>query len=103
MAPRHMRETFRPVDPRLAYCIPAAQVEREMLLGLGEFLALFLENRFAAEFDFVAFERQDLDQNLVAFLQLVSNLLDAVFRDLADVQQPVSAGENLDKRAEIDD
>src|SRR5271165_3195748 len=98
MAPRQMRDTFSPVEPSLTYCI-----DYEMYSGLGEFLALFFENRFAAEFDFVAFERQDLDQNLVAFLQLIAHLLDPVFRNLADVQQPVGAGEDLDKRAEIHD
>src|ERR1035438_6428433 len=41
-----------------------------------QLLALFFEHRAPAEFDFVAFERQALDQNLVAFLQLVADVLD---------------------------
>ena len=43
-----------------------------------------------------------LHQNLVAFLQLVANFLDAIFGDFADVQQAVGAGEDFDERAEID-
>src|SRR5262249_363916 len=33
-----------------------------------ELFALLFEHRFAAQFDFVPFERQDLDQNLISFL-----------------------------------
>ena len=65
--------------------------------------ALFFQNRLAAQLDLVAFERQNLHQNLIAFLQLVAHVLDAVLGDLADVQQAVGAREDLDERAEIDD
>src|ERR1017187_7000352 len=64
-------------------------------------LALFFEHRAAAEFDFVAFERQALHQNLVAFLQLVADDLDAVLGDLADVQQTVGPGEDFHEGPEI--
>src|SRR5439155_5086344 len=67
-----------------------------------ELFALLFEHRSPAQLDLIAFERQDLDQDLVAFLQLVTHLFDARFGDLADVQQAVSAREDLDKRAEID-
>src|SRR5579864_9820360 len=52
-----------------------------------QLFALFAQDRFAAQLDFVAFERQDFDQNLIAFLQLVAHVLNAIFRDLADMQQ----------------
>jgi hypothetical protein len=67
-----------------------------------ELLALLFQHRPAAQLNLVPFERQDFDQDLVAFLQLVANLFDARFGDLADVQQAVRTGEDLDERAEID-
>src|SRR6202158_701316 len=66
-----------------------------------QLLALLAQDSFAAQLDFVAFERQNLDHDLIAFLQLVAHVLDAVLRNLADVQQTVGAGENLDERAEF--
>src|SRR6185436_5660245 len=75
--------------------------ERYLFSSRLQLLALLLEHRFTAELDLVAFERQDLDQNLIAFLQLVADVVDAGLRDLADVQQTVRAREDLDKRAEI--
>jgi hypothetical protein len=54
--------------------VAAERMKTSSVTGLGlfgaglEFFALFFENRFPAELDFVAFERQDLDQNLIAFL-----------------------------------
>src|ERR1700687_3815433 len=66
-----------------------------------QLLALLAQNGFAAQLDLVAFERQDLDHYLIAFLQLVAHVLDAVLRNLADVQQTIGAGENLDERAEF--
>src|ERR1035441_8816196 len=74
---------------------------RSLLLGLRQLLALLAQHGLAAELDLVAFERQNLDQNLVAFLQLVAHFAHAVLGDLADVQQAVGAGEDLDESAEI--
>src|ERR1022692_2214362 len=71
------------------------------LFRLRQLLALLAQNSLAAELDLVAFERQNLDQNLVAFLQLVAHFAHAVLGDLADVQQAVGAGEDLDESAEI--
>src|SRR6185295_17652366 len=71
--------------------------------GLLEFLALLFEDRPAAELNFVAFQRQNLYQDLIAFVQLVAYLLYAALRDFGDVQQAVGAGEDLDECAEIDD
>ena len=70
-------------------------------LGL-ELFALLFQHGFAAQLDLVAFERQNFYQNLIAFFQLVANLFNTGFGDFTDVQQAVGAGEDLDKRAEID-
>ncbi len=63
---------------------------RRPRLGLGDFfllelVALLLQDGFAAELDFVALKRQDLDQDLVAFVELIADLLDAALRDFGDV------------------
>ena len=63
--------------------------------------ALLLENGFARQPDAVAFDGQHLHQHLVAFLQFVADILDAVLGDFADVQQAVGAGNDLDERAEV--
>src|SRR4029077_16162822 len=76
---------------------------RSGALFLFEFFALLFQDGLAAELDLVALQAQHLHQDLVAFLQLITPLLDAVFRDLGNMQQAVGAGEDLDKRAEIDD
>ena len=39
-----------------------------LLLDDLQFFALFAQDGFAAQLDLVAFERQDFDQNLIAFL-----------------------------------
>src|SRR5438105_11235990 len=67
-----------------------------------EFLALLAQDRFAAELDLIAFESQHLYQNLIALFQLIAHLLNAVFRNLADMQKAVRAGENFDECAEVD-
>src|SRR5689334_21786142 len=81
-------------------------VDRRLcVLGFGfallELFALLFEDRLAAQLDLVAFEGEDFDQDLVAFLELVADVADSVFGDLADVQQAVGAGENFDEGAEI--
>ena len=63
--------------------------------------ALLLENGFARQADAVAFDGQHLHQYLVAFFQFVANVLNAVFRDFADVQQAVGAGDDFDESAEV--
>src|SRR5580700_10250435 len=65
------------------------------------FRALFFQNRLARQSDAVPFDRQYLHQHLVAFLQLVANIANAMLRHFADVQQPIGPGNNLDERAEI--
>jgi len=69
------------------------------LRGRLQLLALLLEHRFAAELDLIAPRAPGLDQNLIAFLQLVADVLDA--RSAISL---IAAGrpypEDLDERAE---
>jgi hypothetical protein len=53
---------------------------------------LSLEDGLAAQLDCAVFERLHLHQDLVAFLQLVADVADAVFRDFADLQQSAVPG-----------
>ena len=70
--------------------------------GLSSHLgALFSQDRFARELDAIALNRQHFHQDLIALVQFVANIFDAMFGDLADVQQPVRSGEDFDERAEI--
>src|SRR5581483_8198925 len=46
---------------------------------------------------------EDLDADLVALLEDVAHALDALARDLRDVEEPVGAGHDLHEGAEVDD
>src|SRR5579863_6588231 len=63
--------------------------------------ALFFQNRFTRKPDAVAFHRQHLHQHLIAFLQLVAHIGNAMLRHFANVQQPIGSRNNLDERPEI--
>ena len=63
--------------------------------------ALLLQDRLARQLDAVALDGQHLHQNLIAFLQLIAHIVDTVLCDFADVQQSVSAWNDLDERAEV--
>src|SRR5258708_21465596 len=65
----------------------------------AHFPPLLVQNRFARKPDAVAFHRQHLHQHLIAFLQLVADVANAMLRHFADVQQPIGPGDDLDKRA----
>src|SRR5580700_2892343 len=65
------------------------------------FLAGFLDEGFARESNFVALDGKNLDEDLVAELQLVANVADAMFGDFADVQEAVGAGEEFDEGTEL--
>src|SRR6266851_2708580 len=70
----------------------------------GGFLLLFAgfaDERFAGETDLVALDGENFHENLVAELQLIANVADAMFGDFADVQEAVGAGEKLDEGAEL--
>ena len=69
----------------------------------GGFGFLLAQDGFAAQADFVAFDVDHLHQHLIAFLQLVVDVLDAVLGDLADVQQAVSAREDFHEGAKLDE
>src|SRR5579885_858332 len=51
--------------------------------------------------DLVAFDRKHLHQHLIAELQFVADVANAVFGNLADVQEAIGAGEELDEGAEL--
>src|SRR5713101_4104328 len=70
----------------------------------GGFLLLFAgfaDERFAGETDLVALDGENLDEDLVAELQFVANVTDAMLGDFTDVQEAVGAGEKLDEGAEL--
>ena len=67
----------------------------------SELLALLAQDSLTGEFDSIALDRQHLDKNLVALAQLVFDFLDAMFRDLGDVQEAVGSGEDFDERAKL--
>jgi hypothetical protein len=67
----------------------------------AHFRALLFEDSFARQTNAVALDGQHFYQHLVAFFQFIANVLDAVLRNFADMQQTVGAGDDLDERAEI--
>src|SRR6266851_808957 len=66
-----------------------------------ELRALLPQNRLPRKLNPIPFDRKHLHQNLIAFTKLVFDLLHAMFRNLRDVQQAVSPGEDLNERAEL--
>ncbi len=64
-------------------------------------LALFAQHCFAAQLDLLPINADDLDQKLIALFQLISNVANAVFSHLADVQQAIRAGKDFNESAEI--
>ena len=54
--------------------------------GRVQLFALLAEHSSAAELDFVAFERQHFHQDLVALLQLVADVANAVLGDLPEAR-----------------
>src|SRR5512146_1029411 len=65
------------------------------------FRALLFQNGLTRETNPVAFHGQDFHEDLIAFLQFVADVLDAVLGDFADVQQAIGSGDDLDEGAEI--
>ena len=55
----------------------------------------------AGKLDPIAFDGQNLDQNLITLAQLVLHFLHAMLRDFRDVQQTVGTREDFDKGAEL--
>src|SRR5207247_6625789 len=86
----------RPGPPRTA--------RRDLLRHrLARFDPLVAQHRLATQPDAVAVDFDHLHQDLLAFLDLVLDLLDAVLGDLGDVQQPLQAGKDLHEGSEVGD
>src|SRR5713101_1545273 len=62
---------------------------------------LLAQQRFPREPDLVALDGKDFDQDLIAELELIADVADAGLGYLADVQQPIGAGEDFDEGAEF--
>src|SRR5260370_17411430 len=77
----------------------AAATSRRFLLLL--LLARFANQRLARQPHLVALNRKHLDQHLVAQLQLIADVPNAMLGNLADVQQAVGARKQLDESAEL--
>src|SRR5258706_5898400 len=63
--------------------------------------ALLFQNRLARQLDAIAFDGQYFDQHLVAFLKFVLDVFDSVLCNFADVQQAVSAWNDLDEGSKL--
>src|SRR5277367_6406263 len=63
--------------------------------------ALLLEDSLARKPDAIALNRQHFHQNLIALLELIAHILNAMLRHFADVQQPIGPRNDLDERPEI--
>src|SRR5436189_688152 len=87
---RHVRDSSFVVDFAAAFYSTSAH-----------FRSLLFEHGFARQADTISFDCQHFHQYLVALFQLVTNILDAMLRHFADVQQAVSTRKNFDKRAKI--
>src|SRR5216683_1225227 len=76
--------------------VASAASRRFLLLFAG-----FADEGLARQADLVALDGENLDEDLVAKLQLVANVADAVLGDFADVQEAVGAREELDEGAKL--
>src|SRR5579884_3373407 len=76
--------TAPPVEKRTAVAMSSIRARkgcsataRIRLLGAGlQLVALFAQHGFTAELDFIAFERKNLHQDLVALFELVAHVAD---------------------------
>jgi len=64
-------------------------------------LSLLAQDGFSGQLDFVTFQADDLHHDLIALLENIPNISNAVFVDFRDVEQPVGSREQFDKGAEI--
>src|SRR5437879_13491565 len=65
------------------------------------FFAGFADQGLAREANLVALDGENFHEDLVAKLQLIPNVADAMLGDFADVQEAVGAGEKFDESAEL--
>src|SRR5579863_5594949 len=63
--------------------------------------ALLFEERLVRQADTISLNSQHLDQNLVAFLQYVSDIRNTMFRHFTDVQQAVGSRKDFNKCPEV--
>src|SRR6266849_5989979 len=61
----------------------------------------FADEGFARQADLVALDGENFHEDLVAELQLIANVANAMLGDFADMQEAVGAGEELDEGAEL--
>src|SRR5687767_9958316 len=66
-------------------------------------LGFVAEDGLAGKLDLVAFLADALDHDLLAFFQFVTHVADAPVGNFRDVQQAISAGEDFNEGAEIND
>jgi hypothetical protein len=67
----------------------------------AHFCSLFAKDGFAGQANAVAFDSQHFYEHLIAFLELVADVFDAVLGDLADVQQSFGSRNNFDESPEF--
>ena len=67
----------------------------------AHFCALLFEDGFARQTDAVAFDGKHFYQHLIAFLEFIAHVLNAMLRHFTDVQQAVSSRDNFDESPEI--
>jgi len=70
----------------------ARRSARRTRLGEPHLLALLAEKSLARQLDAVAFNAENLDQDLITFAKLVLDVLHAMLGDLAHVEQAVVPG-----------
>src|ERR1035438_5625302 len=92
--------------PTVANLLPATLTSRRSALPYPRldqtaFFAFLPKDRLAAELDAVAIDTQHLHHQLVAYAQLILQILNPMFGNLSDVHQGVHAGKNLEKCAEF--
>src|SRR5581483_3109843 len=87
--------------PTLAAAFTSAAAGAFRNLRQAQLGALLAKHCLAGELDAVAFNGEDLDEDLIALAEFVLDILDAVLGDLGDVEQAVGAGEDLDEGAEL--
>src|SRR6185503_8319612 len=76
------------------------RLRRQRLAGFDPLVA---QHGLAAQPDPIAVHVDHLHQDLLAFLDLVLDFLDAMLGDLGDVEQAFHAGEDLDEGPEVGD
>src|SRR5215510_4885339 len=72
-----------------------------LLVFLLLLLSLVAEHGFARKLDLISFQADDLDHNLIAFLEYIPHVANAALIDFRDVKQAIRSRKNLDERTKI--